>query len=66
MVFPEARYTFFSGRDVDDVESRRESDHVCKGFAVQRGVLNAMYGAGSPELGICRPMGGRSAGGRTS
>lgn len=53
VVFPESDYTFhFSGRYVEDVEALSESDRIYEGFAVRRGIFDAITKRDVPELGV--------------
>jgi hypothetical protein len=53
MVFSESDYTLhFSGRYVEDVEGSRDSDRIYEGFAVRRGVFDAITKRNVPELGV--------------
>jgi hypothetical protein len=54
LVFPEEQYTFhFSGRYVEDTESdANTSDHIFEGFAVRRGVFDAVTKRDYPQLSV--------------
>lgn len=52
-VFDEGSYEFyFSGRYASDLASGRPSDHIYTGFAVKRGVFDAVVKRDVPELGV--------------
>ena len=53
LVFPPDQWDlFFSGRYADDLITGRESDRIYTGFAVRRGVFDAVSKRDVPELGV--------------
>ncbi len=59
-VFPEGEYQlFFSGRYLDDVATGRESDRIYTGFAVRRGVFDAVSKRDYEALSVLTRESGR-------
>jgi endonuclease/exonuclease/phosphatase family metal-dependent hydrolase/predicted esterase len=53
LVFPAAEWdVFFSGRYADDLVTGRESDRIYTGFAVRRGILDAVTKRDVPEISV--------------
>jgi endonuclease/exonuclease/phosphatase family metal-dependent hydrolase len=52
-VFPTEQYDlYFSGRYVEDLATGQESDHIYTGFAVRRGVFDAVTKRDYPDLSV--------------
>jgi len=53
LVFPDAQYELYlSGRYVEDLETKRDSDRIYTGFAVRRGVFDAASKIDVPSLSV--------------
>ena len=60
LVFPTDQWDlFFSGRYADDLITGRESDRIYTGFAVRRGVFDAVSKRDVPSLGVIHAPDGR-------
>jgi exonuclease III len=60
LVFPIDQWDlFFSGRYADDLITGRESDRIYTGFAVRRGVFDALTKRDVPSLGVIHAADGR-------
>ncbi len=60
LVFPPAQWELlFSGRYVEDLVTGRDSDRIYTGFAVRRGVFDAVTKSDVPELSVVHAPDGR-------